>query len=155
MAESDSPVISLFRILLVDGDPEDRELFTASVTERFPEATVEAFVDGPELLRALETYPESGLPSGIVLEYKLPTVSGAELLQAIGFHPRFITVPKVVWSNVITGEQVNECLLLGASRFVLKPTTRQEIREFLDLLYALILPTGESPPGSAEAQTAG
>ena len=148
-------MISFFTILLVDSHRDDRELFTTLVTERFPEATVEAFADGPDLLGALETYPDTCLPSGIVLEYKLPSLSGSELLQALGFLPRFSPVPKVVWSDIVTSEQMNECLLLGASRFVIKPTTRQETREFLDLLYALILPNGASPTSSTQAQTAG
>lgn len=153
--ESDLPFEILSPlVLLADGDPDDQEMFCTAMRQLYPQVRTKVFNNGPSLLNFLEAYPGSGVPAGIVIEYRLPGLSGPEVLQAIGFLARYKDVPKVIWSNVAMEHQVDECLGLGAARYFIKPDTIDKFNEFITSLYSLFL-SDEGPTDSEAGQVAG
>lgn len=144
--ESDLPIEILSpHVLLADCDPDDQEMFCAAMRQLYPRVRTDIFDNGQALLNFLEAYPGSGVPAGIVIEYKLPKLSGPEVLQAIASLARYKHVPKVIWSNVAMEHQVNECLGLGAVRYVIKPDTIEKFNELITSLYSLFRPDVEGP----------
>jgi CheY-like chemotaxis protein len=117
-------------ILLVDDDPDDRDLFCSRMQQLYPQIGIHTFQDGDELLDFLDncTYPT--LPAFILIDYKMPLFTAPQILQTIGTGTRFAQSPKIVWSTSQRQQDIDECLNLGAVRFAIKPDTDRQ----LDLL---------------------
>jgi CheY-like chemotaxis protein len=78
-----------FRILVVEDDPDIRELLAQTLSE---EAEVECAVDGQDALERLARGPA---PSVILLDLRMPRLSGAEVLrrlEASPSHPPVVTM---------------------------------------------------------------
>jgi CheY-like chemotaxis protein len=78
-----------FRILVVEDDPDIRELLAQSLSE---EAEVECAVDG---LDALERLAHGPAPSVILLDLRMPRLSGPDLLRRLAAdpaHPPVVTM---------------------------------------------------------------
>jgi two-component system OmpR family response regulator len=78
-----------FRILIVEDEPDIRDLLAQSLSE---EAEVETAVDGQDALERLAHGPP---PSVILLDLRMPRLSGPELLRRLdadGEHPPVVTM---------------------------------------------------------------
>jgi CheY-like chemotaxis protein len=78
-----------FRILIVEDEPDIRDLLAQSLSE---EAEVETAVDGQDALERLARGPA---PSVILLDLRMPRLSGPELLRRLaarGDHPPVVTM---------------------------------------------------------------
>lgn len=105
-------------ILLVDDDPDDREVFSSGFKEIDPH-TVCLFASDPE--QALEIL--SGLtvlPDCIVTDYNMPSTNGSQFVTLLKKHETFRTIPIVVYS---TAKPPEDLLKAGAWRMVIKPST--------------------------------
>jgi CheY-like chemotaxis protein len=109
-------------ILLADDDPEDQEMLIDLLRDRLPHATVKTVNNGREAMRWLLECAGNELPSLIVLDYKMPELTGAEVLQATAQHPQFRLIPKVVWSTSNNSEYIEICVSHGALKYFTKPT---------------------------------
>ena len=70
------------------------------------------------------------MPSVILLDLKLPKLSGLEVLRAIRAHPIFGTVPVVVLTSSAEDEDINEAYSLGANSYIVKPV---EFEKFIEV----------------------
>ena len=133
-------------LVLADGDPDDQEFFCNSLLRLHPQVRVNIFANGKELLEYLGTLPEEILPTCFVLGYKMMDLPAPQVLQAISFMQRYKDVPKIVWSNLVAEDQANECLALGALRFVMKPASFEEFDKFIESLspFFAVAETGDS-----------
>jgi CheY-like chemotaxis protein len=109
-------------ILLADDDPEDQEMLIDLLRDRLPHVAVRTVNNGREAMNCLLECAGNELPSLIVLDYKMPEVTGAEVLQATAQHPRFRLIPKVVWSTSNNSEYIEICVRHGALKYFTKPT---------------------------------
>lgn len=116
-----------YSIAIADDDPDDRDFFCAGLLRSFPQMTVVAFADGAHLLEYLNTRPAAEIPCGIILDYRMPALSGADVLAAIGRTARYASMSKVVWSSSALQKEIDECLGLGACRWIVKPATDAEL----------------------------
>jgi CheY-like chemotaxis protein len=123
-------------LLLADGDPDDQEFFCSALQQAHPEVRVSILSNGQALLDFLEAYTEAVVPACIVIEYRLPVLSGPEVLQAIGFLPRYKDVPKVIWSHLAMEQQIDECLRLGAAGVIIKPNSLAEMQGVIESVYS-------------------
>lgn len=121
-------------IFLADDDPDDREFFAAGMQRLHPQVGVSLFNDGSELLNALHGCGVTSLPHCLIFDYKMPTLSAPQLLEATGTGSRFQEIPRIVWSTSGRQKDIDECLRLGAARYVIKPTTDEELEMFLKSL---------------------
>ena len=79
----------------------------------------------------------SDRPDLVMLDFRLPGMSGLEFLQ---LRPvRDSRVPIVVVSGIATERDVEECLRLGALEFVPKPIPFARLRQILELFQPLAL----------------
>jgi CheY-like chemotaxis protein len=116
-------------ILLGEDDADDQEMLKevfASIDESF----ILFFVNnGNEILSALEKLRDDQMPCLIVLDYNMPGLSGADILQEISTNERYKNIPKVVWSTSGSEKFRSLCLELGAIDYIIKPTNVADLEK--------------------------
>lgn len=110
-------------MLVVEDNGDDERLATrvfarSGRTERFCVAR-----DGEEALKLLR---ESHPPSLVLLDLKLPRLSGVDVLMAIRDDERLKTVPVVVLTSSDERTDLGACYELGCNAFVRKPVDYDE-----------------------------
>ena len=114
-------------ILLGEDDPDDQEMLT-EVFSSIDNSFILLFVNnGKEVLSALEKLNDDQMPCLIVLDYNMPGLNGAEILEEIGHNERYKDIPKVVWSTSGSEKFKKICLELGAVDYVIKPSNNQDL----------------------------
>jgi CheY-like chemotaxis protein len=87
--------------------------------------------DGEEALAWFQQLaPDSPLPVVVLLDLKLPRVSGLEVLRQIKAHERFARVPVVVLTTSREDGDVKSAYDLGANSYIVKPV---EFEKFIDV----------------------
>lgn len=114
-------------ITIVDDDPDDQEFLRAGMKRCFPGITVMPFGNGNELLTYLDTCNSKKLPLAMILDYKMPVLTGADVLRITGNGTRYSAISKVIWSTSRLRKEMDECLALGALRWIIKPNTDDEL----------------------------
>jgi CheY-like chemotaxis protein len=126
------------RILLVE-DNEDHALITElAIRDAQPEVAeqlvVDTVADGAlalSYLRGEGEHAGRGLPDLVLLDIKMPGVSGLEVLQAMrgdAGHPELRAVPVVMLTTSAQGEDVLQAYRQGANEYVTKPVRAEEFR---------------------------
>jgi CheY-like chemotaxis protein len=112
-------------ILLVEDSPKDVELTLAALEEIQIANRVIVRRDGTEALAYLHGTLENGEPSGVpvvvLLDIKMPKVSGIDMLRLLKGDPRLNQIPVVMLTSSREGPDVEKCYKLGANAYVVKP----------------------------------
>ena len=66
------------KILLVDDDEDDRQIFTEIVCDVDPDAGVEYAENGLEMIAMLNKLTDENLPGMIILDQNMPRMTGKE-----------------------------------------------------------------------------
>lgn len=113
-------------ILVVDDDPDDREM-TKEALEANMLANPVCFVeDGEAALDYLNQrgqYAHEPLPGLILLDLNMPRQGGRDTLRLIKSDPRFRSIPVVILTTSKAEEDIIRSYDLGASSFITKPVT--------------------------------
>jgi CheY-like chemotaxis protein len=118
-------------ILLAEDDPDDQDAFCEAWGRLNPDVSVKTVSDGKELFEYLDICPEYALPALILIDFKMPLVSGPEALQKLAFHPSHSRIPKLVWSSSERSKDIEVCKKLGARNYFKKPATLGEMDEMV------------------------
>lgn len=113
-------------ILLVEDNPNDVELTLRALKKHNLANRVQVVKDGAE---ALEFIFRTGKFAGerpdqlklILLDLKLPKVSGLEVLQKLKSDERTRCIPVVVMTSSHEDRDIKECYKLGVNSYVVKP----------------------------------
>jgi CheY-like chemotaxis protein len=124
-------------VLVADDDPRSAELLAAYLDGSPVE--VRRFEDGDEALQAARREP----PAALLLDIRLPTIDGWEVLRAVKEDPTTAHVPVVLVTVV---DEPRRGLAMGASGYLVKPVTREELLDVLRRVGAL----DPAPAGAAE-----
>ena len=128
-------------ILLVEDNPDDAEL-TLRAVHGLTSYEVLVVRDGAE---ALDFFFGSGDYQGrdlsvrpvlVLLDLKLPKVSGLEVLRRIKQDPQNCIVPVVVFSSSTEELDVAKCYAFGANSYVSKPVDYRRYGACLDKILA-------------------
>lgn len=114
------------RILLVEDSPLDAELTIRALKDGKLANAVEWVKDGQQALDYLfrqGAYADrnSNLPQLVLLDLKMPRVSGIEVLKIIKSDSRTRKVPVVVMTSSQEERDIAESYELGANSYVVKP----------------------------------
>ena len=121
-------------VLLADDDAADAELILASLGTAAGHR-VHVARDGEEALdflfgRAAHAARASAtLPRLVILDLKLPKVTGLEVLRQIKHDPRTRLVPVVLLTSSAIGRDVALAYAFGANSYVQKPMDFGEFRQ--------------------------
>lgn len=124
-------------IVFADDDGDDQEMLADRFLKSHPAMAFKFFKDGSEVLQYLEDCPVGELPYLLLLDYKMPRLTGVEVLKALHNDHRYDQIHKIVWSTSGNNEYVSQCLLFGAKRYFTKPTNMQELDTIVQQLSQL------------------
>ncbi len=109
-------------ILLIEDNPMDVDLTRRAFIRHKLANPLKVARDGQEALDLIEAWQAGDIiPSVILLDLKLPKISGLEVLRVIRAHPIFGTVPVVVLTSSAEDGDINEAYSLGANSYIVKP----------------------------------
>jgi two-component system response regulator len=107
-------------ILLVEDNPDDVDLTLRALHRNEVDCRVEVAPDGEAALHYLLD-PERPLPAFVLLDLKLPKLSGHEVLERLRREPRTRLLPVVVLTSSREQRDLERCYTLGANSYVRKP----------------------------------
>lgn len=139
-------------ILLVEDNPDDRELTLRAINAENIRNEVVVVEDGAEALdylfaegRYADRDPEV-VPQLILLDLKLPKIDGLEVLRRLRADERTRLLPVVILTSSREERDVLEGYSLGANSYVRKPVHFSEFREAVRKLGLYWLLLNEPPP---------
>jgi two-component system response regulator len=124
-------------ILVAEDDPTDAFFLERAFSECGEKNRLQFVHDGQDLIDALEKEVNEGagrLPTLIMLDLKMPRVTGIEFLEWRREHPVFGCIPTLVFSSSLQDEDIERCYALGANIFLSKPNSiddRLEVVRFV------------------------
>ena len=129
-------------ILLVEDNPMDVDLTRRAFARRHLVNALEVARDGEEALGWIARW-ESGEPTPVVilLDLKLPRVSGLEVLRRLKQHARFARIPVVVLTTSREDADVASAYALGVNSYIVKPVEFEkfvEVAAQIDLYWCVL-----------------
>ena len=128
-------------ILLVEDDPNDQQLFELALQTASIPVPMRALKSGAEALRYLKglgLYADRSLfpyPSFLITDLKMPQGSGFCILEYLHQNPDFQIIPTLILSASSDPDDVRRAYNLGASAFLKKPTSFNELTRILKCFY--------------------
>lgn len=138
-------------ILLVEDNPDDVELTRIAFEEGNIANEIKVARDGEEALQCLFGDGPEGcrmefLPGVVLLDLKLPKVSGLDVLQRIRSDQATSCLPVVVLTSSKEDEDIVRSYSLGANAYVRKPVDYHEFVAACKTLGLFWLVLNEPPP---------
>lgn len=142
-------------ILLVEDDPADAELAKRSLLNHERKLRIVVMRDGAEALDFLFCRGDFAkrdirqTPYVVLLDLKLPRISGHDVLRAIKNDERTKCIPVVVMTSSDHESDLLECYRGGVNSFVQKPVEVTKFREAMQQLGKYWLHVNHAPPEGA------
>jgi two-component system response regulator len=122
-------------ILLVEDNADDEQLTLRAMRQSDVPNIIRVARDGAEAIDALFGAGALGrLPDLVLLDLKLPKVSGLEVLQRIRSEEKTKTLPIVILTSSDEERDIVESYNLGANSYIRKPV---DFDEFIDAVRQL------------------
>jgi len=140
------------RILLVEDDQKDIVLTLAALDENHLADEVIVVRDGEQALDYLYRRGNFRLRAGsnpavVLLDLKLPKVSGLEVLSQVKAEPALKAIPIVMLTSSREEIDVSRSYQRGVNAYVVKPVTFSQFVEALRELGIFWAKINEPPPG--------
>ena len=138
-------------VLLVEDNDNDAELTLAMLKKCEPAIGVEVVRDGEEALDYLHrrgayaTRPQ-GDPVIVLLDLKMPKVTGVEVLREVKSDDKLKCIPVVMLTSSREAQDLRECYRLGANGYVVKPVDAKHFTQAITNIGAYWTATNEPPP---------
>jgi two-component system response regulator len=120
-------------ILLIEDNPDDEELTLDALRNGGVRNDIAVVRDGAEALDFLYR-DDKRLPHLVLLDLKLPKVSGLEVLRRIRSHPATRYIPTVILTSSSEQMDIQQSYVIGANSYVRKPV---EFSEFVQAVQTL------------------
>lgn len=122
---------NLSPILMVEDRAADLDLTKRAFKRRHLLNPIQVARNGEEALAYIDRW-EAGepLPVFILLDLKLPKISGLEVLRELKNHPKFHTIPVIVLTTSTEDQDIKEAYALGCNSYILKPV---EFNNFMEV----------------------
>ena len=117
-------------IYLVDDDKEDRELFSEALSHVDQNIKLIEINCGTKLIEALNN-EEFPLPEIIFLDINMPKLTGIDCLKKIKANSKFKDLNIVIYSTYAHQNDIDEAYEQGASRYYVKPTMFDNLKEVI------------------------
>jgi CheY-like chemotaxis protein len=127
-------------VLLGEDNPNDVTLLRHALEKTRAFADVKVARDGEEVMEYLQgkgqyaNRNEFPFPDLLILDLKMPRMTGLEVLHWLRDNPKCAALPKVMLSGSGLEKDVEEAYRLGANTYFQKPSTVTELRELVSLL---------------------
>ncbi len=132
--------IETIHILLVEDNPNDAELTIRALKKKHVANRIHVAEDGAQALdilfaRGQYAQRENSTPPKLVLlDLKLPKVSGLEVLKELKSDERTKKIPVVIVTSSREDPDIKEAYALGANSYVVKPVDFEQFMEAMSNL---------------------
>jgi two-component system, response regulator len=139
-------------ILLVEDNKNDAELTIRALKKNNLANNLVHLKDGAEAIDFLLSQgayagrPEEKKPRVILLDLKMPKVSGIEVLRVIKSDVRTKDIPVVVLTSSREDPDVKECYALGVNSYVVKPVDFEHFVKAVGNLGLYWMLVNQAPP---------
>lgn len=134
-------------ILIVEDDPDDRDLLARACRKAKVATPLQFAVDGNEALAFLDgigSVPDQPRPAVILLDLKLPGRSGFEVLEWIKGHPILRSVPVIILTSSRENVDLERAYDLGANSYLVKPARPEDLLRMVEQIDAYWLGLNET-----------
>jgi CheY-like chemotaxis protein len=150
-----NPMIDLnnYCILLVEDDANDILFVQRAFRQANLTNALHIVKDGDQAIDYLignneyanrDLYP---IPVLILLDLKLPRLSGLEVLEWIKKHPSLRRIPVVVLTSSKENIDVNRAYDIGANSYLVKPVKFETLTQMIEIIDAYWLKLNQYPTG--------
>ena len=162
MSEKSGEIQRMSVVIAEDGE-DDIALVERALESIACEHTIKVVRDGQEAIDYLrgsgkyedrEAFP---FPDVMLLDLKMPRVSGLEVLHWLNSHPECSVLPTIVFSASARDADIKRAYDLGASAYFVKPIGFDELKEILFCTFTFWgkCTKPQLPPKCAEPATSG
>ena len=117
-------------IILVEDNPVDLDLILRALKKHNLGNTVEVARDGQEILDWIPRWEKGeALPCVILLDLKLPKISGLEVLRQLRAHPISKSIPIVVLTSSSEDKDIETAYSLHVNSYIVKPVNFEKFIE--------------------------
>jgi two-component system response regulator len=124
-------------ILLVEDEANDAELVLAALKKRDISGDVVHLTDGDQFMDSIfyaslySSWHDIKIPKVILLDLKLKTVNGLDVLRLLKGDARARTIPVVVFTASEREIEMVESYRLGVNSYVIKPVDSEKFMEIV------------------------
>jgi CheY-like chemotaxis protein len=109
------------KILLIDDDKDDQEIFCEAVRKISPDIYCELADNGQEALTLLQSYPDREMPELVFLDINMPIMDGRETIGAIRSNLRLRNLQVIMYSTSNNVDEIIWFQQMGA-KYITKPS---------------------------------
>jgi CheY-like chemotaxis protein len=144
-------------ILLVEDNPADIELTLLVLQQHKLANSIHVVRDGEEALdylfyRGAYSLRGNGTPRLVLLDLKLPKVSGLEVLAEMKKDARLRTIPVVVLTSSKEDRDLMDSYQLGVNSYIQKPVDFDQFREVVGQVGMYWMVVNHTAPPAREGQ---
>jgi CheY-like chemotaxis protein len=119
-------------IFLAEDDLDDQEFLHEALLAINPRINLVSFTSGLRFMNHIDDMEDHLLPNLIVLDYNIPEINGAEILELLKKNERYFPIPKIVWSTSDSHLYRQNCISYGAKAYLVKPSSIDGIRQIAE-----------------------
>jgi chemotaxis family two-component system response regulator Rcp1 len=111
-------------VLIVDDNPADVDLIREAFAENGIDARIDVAEGGAQAIRRLrgeEPEADAARPDLVLLDLRMPSIDGHQVLSAIKGDPRLRSIPVVVMTSSELPEDVANAYGAAANTYIVKP----------------------------------
>ncbi len=128
-------------LLVVDDEPDLLELVRRVASRSGDFARVDTYASPEQALAALSAASGRELPNLVLVDHRMPRLSGFEFAMALRESPKLRDIPVIMTSNAESAEERERALRAGCRAFLLKPVGLQALFSMLkEALYFSSIP---------------
>jgi CheY-like chemotaxis protein len=132
------------KVLHVEDSSDDVALIALAFRKAGVLVDIEVATDGDQAIAALQSY-SSPLPRCVLLDIKLPTKTGLEVLSWIRSQSRFKRLPVLMLTSSQLPRDINDAYDLGANSYLIKPSSLEKLVLLAQTIAQYWLATNVSP----------
>jgi len=131
---------NICEVLLVEDNPAHAELIKRRFGERYPNIHLRHVTDGQQALDLLLQQNQSldlsskYQPACILLDIRLPKISGLEVLRQLRNSGEFTKTPIVILSSSAANQDLESAYKHCANSYLVKPTNLSDFFELIDAI---------------------
>jgi CheY-like chemotaxis protein len=133
------------RILHVEDNPDDALLTAMAFRKAAVPAKLEVATDGQKAIAALSSGASTVPPACVLLDIKLPSLSGLDVLAWIRQQPNLKRLPVIMLTSSLLASDVNQAYDLGANSYLVKPPNLEALIELAKTIDLYWLRTNTPP----------
>lgn len=152
--------MSTKNILLIEDNPDDRELMKLAFSQGSIPHNLITVSDGIEALEYLSgqenssdenfLYPSdrnlTSMPALIMIDLNLPKINGIEVLRRIRADPRTRLLPVVIISSSNEPQDIIDSYINGCNSYIRKPIHFTQLQNFVKEISTYWLTVNQLPP---------